>query len=83
MEVSGSRSDHAICFSRTAQGGQPVSATIAFRWPLLLRDGWGDTAVQVPAGRWRDVLTGREIGAGTQLLDRLLDEAPIALLERA
>ena len=43
---------------RTRPDGQPVTVTIAFRWPLLLRPGWQDTLVQLPDGGWRDALTG-------------------------
>jgi (1->4)-alpha-D-glucan 1-alpha-D-glucosylmutase len=57
--------------------------TVGFRWPLLLRAGWQDTTVSLPHGGWREVLTGRDVQGGTQLLENLLDETPIALLERA
>ena len=65
-----------------APNGQPVTVTIAFRWPLLLRAGWGDTRVDLPAGRWRDALTGHRPG-GEQRVENLLEAAPVALLERA
>jgi (1->4)-alpha-D-glucan 1-alpha-D-glucosylmutase len=83
IAVSGSRADHAICFSRTRSDGFPVTLTVGFRWPLLLRAGWQDTTVTIPGGRWREVLTDREVEGETQHLETLLDEAPIALLERA
>ncbi len=83
IAVSGSRADHAICFSRTRSDGLPVTVTVGFRWPLLLRPGWQDTTVSLPHGRWRDVLTKREVEGETQLLGTLLDDTPIALLERA
>ena len=65
VAASGSRADHAICFARTPADGQPETVTIAFRWPLLLRPGWGDTMVRVPEGHWRDVLTERDVPGGT------------------
>jgi (1->4)-alpha-D-glucan 1-alpha-D-glucosylmutase len=83
VAASGSRADHAICFARTQSGGQPETVTIAFRWPLLLHPGWGDTMVRLPEGRWRDVLTERDIPGGDQQLATLLAAAPVALLERA
>ncbi|MFZ0179932.1 MAG: malto-oligosyltrehalose synthase [Candidatus Dormiibacterota bacterium] len=79
----GARADHAICFVRTRADEQPVTVTIAFRWPLLLRPGWLETLVHLPDGRWRDALTGHEVRGGEQRLATLLDEAPVALLERA
>jgi len=83
VAATGIRGEHAICFARTSADEQPVTVTIAFRWPLLLRPGWGDTRVQLPKGRWRDALTGRDPGGGEQRLETMLEEAPIALLERA
>jgi (1->4)-alpha-D-glucan 1-alpha-D-glucosylmutase len=47
---------------------------------LAAAGGWGDTVVELPAGRWRDVVTGAEVtGAGVRLAD-LLDPLPVALL---
>jgi (1->4)-alpha-D-glucan 1-alpha-D-glucosylmutase len=83
IAATGSRADHAICFSRTGSDGLPVTVTVGFRWPVLLRAGWQDTTVSLPHGGWREVLTGREVDGGTQLLENLLNETPIALLERA
>jgi (1->4)-alpha-D-glucan 1-alpha-D-glucosylmutase len=80
--ATGSRADHAICFARTRGDGQAETVTIAFRWPLLLRPGWGDTRVRVPEGPWRDVLTERDVPGGDQQLATLLQAAPVALLER-
>jgi (1->4)-alpha-D-glucan 1-alpha-D-glucosylmutase len=78
----GSRREHVIGFSRTIAGGEPVTVTIAFRWPLLLRRGWEDTLVHLPAGRWRDALTGHQVTGGKQRVETLLEAAPVALLER-
>jgi (1->4)-alpha-D-glucan 1-alpha-D-glucosylmutase len=83
VAATGARAEHAICFARTGAGEQPVTVTIAFRWPLLLRPGWLDTVVQLPAGSWHDSLTGREVAGGQRRLETLLDAAPVALLERA
>ena len=83
VPAAGSRSEHAICFSRTLADGQPVMVTIGMRWPILLRPGWHDTVVHLPQGRWRNVLTGAGSDGGEQRLESLLDAAPVALLERA
>jgi (1->4)-alpha-D-glucan 1-alpha-D-glucosylmutase len=82
LRVTGSRTDHVIAFARTAPDGQPVTLTIAFRWPLLLRGGWRDTAVDLPAGQWRDLVSGRDVEGGEHSVQTLLDAAPISLLER-
>jgi (1->4)-alpha-D-glucan 1-alpha-D-glucosylmutase len=81
VEVAGSRAEHAICFARTGADAQPVTVTIAVRWPMLLRSGWHETTVQVPEGRWRDVFTGAEIDGGEQRMHKVLADAPVALLE--
>jgi (1->4)-alpha-D-glucan 1-alpha-D-glucosylmutase len=83
LTVRGSKSDHAICFSRTTAGGEPATVTIAFRWPLRLGSGWLDTSVLLPPGRWDNALTGEQSDGGDQRLDGLLAVAPVALLERA
>jgi len=83
LPVSGAGSDHAVCFARANAQGEPATVTVAFRWPLLLGSGWGDTVVDLPAGSWRNTLTGEPAGEGEQTLDMLLTTAPIALLERA
>ena len=83
VSAMGSRADHVISFLRSGRNGQPVTVTVAFRWPLLLRDGWGDTRLELPPGRWRDALTGRETPGGEQRIATLLEAVPVALLERA
>jgi len=80
--AKGARADHAICFSRTCPDGEPAAVTVAFRWPLLLGSEWHDTTVMIPAGRWRNVLTGADVAGGEQRLAVMLSEAPVALLEQ-
>ncbi|TAL13459.1 MAG: hypothetical protein EPN99_15260 [Frankiales bacterium] len=48
----------------------------------LERTGWGDDAVQLPAGRWEDVLTGSSWDGGRQPLGTLLRDFPVAVLRR-
>ena len=57
LAVSGAAAAHVVAFCR---GGQAI--TVATRLPARLRrsGGWRDTALAVPTGRWRDVLTGTE-----------------------
>jgi (1->4)-alpha-D-glucan 1-alpha-D-glucosylmutase len=83
LSVRGAGTDHAVCFARTYAEGEPATLTVAFRWPLVLGAGWGDTVVELPPGSWRNALTGEAAGGGEQALDTLLAMAPIALLERA
>jgi (1->4)-alpha-D-glucan 1-alpha-D-glucosylmutase len=44
--------------------------------------GWGDTAVELPAGSWVDRLTGRPSMGGQVPVAGLLAGFPVALLER-
>lgn len=78
LEVVGAASDHAIAFDR---GG---AIAVATRLPVgLSARGWGDAAVLLPAGQWRDELTGRSFDGGAVPLARLLESYPVALLARA
>ena len=58
------------------------AATIVPRLPLGLGGEWGDTAVTLPAGRWRNVLTGDTMHGGTIDVKTLLGRFPVALLAR-
>jgi (1->4)-alpha-D-glucan 1-alpha-D-glucosylmutase len=74
VAVSGSAADHVLAFDR---GG---AITVATRLPVgLAARGWGDTTLDLPEGRWTDVLTGART-AGT--LAELLATHPVALLVR-
>lgn len=73
VAAAGAAAAHALAFDR---GG---AITVATRLPVGLerRGGWGDTVLRLPAGRWRDVLTGRTTDG--RLAD-LLSTHPVALL---
>jgi (1->4)-alpha-D-glucan 1-alpha-D-glucosylmutase len=77
LPACGSRAPHALAFRR---GGGAV--TVVPRLVLGLAGDWGDTAVELPAGRWRDVFTGAEAQGGAVPLRELLAGFPVALLER-
>jgi (1->4)-alpha-D-glucan 1-alpha-D-glucosylmutase len=79
VEVTGSAAGHVVAFDR---GGVVAVAT---RLPVgLARDGWGDTALQLPNGPWRDLLTGERIVSDVAgvAADALLALLPVALLVR-
>jgi (1->4)-alpha-D-glucan 1-alpha-D-glucosylmutase len=82
LPAQGSRADHVIGYSRTRAGGESATVTIAVRWPLLLDSDWQDTTVRLPAGPWRNALSGEHVASGDQRLVDLLHDVPIALLER-
>jgi len=44
---------------------------------------WGDTTIELPEGRWKDLLTGlEEEGAAPVALGSLLSAFPVAVLAR-
>ena len=58
---------------------------MATRLPVRLAgDGWGDTALQLPTGAWRDLLTGERVVSDVAgvAADALLARLPVALLVR-
>ncbi|GAA2140165.1 malto-oligosyltrehalose synthase [Nocardioides koreensis] len=75
LAAAGEAADHALAFDR---GG---AVTVVTRLPIGLaeRGGWGDTALDLPEGRWADALTGRAAAGSVRLAD-LLADLPVALL---
>jgi (1->4)-alpha-D-glucan 1-alpha-D-glucosylmutase len=45
-------------------------------------NGWGDTAIEIPAGAWRNRLTGDAVSGGAARIEDLLVRFPVALLTR-
>ncbi|MEI2777962.1 MAG: malto-oligosyltrehalose synthase [Tetrasphaera sp.] len=78
VAAQGEAAAHVLAFDR---GG---AVTVATRLPIGLaaRGGWGDTRLDLPAGRWRDAVTGNLVesdGEGVTVAD-VLAEFPVALL---
>ena len=75
----GAAAEHVIAFDR---GG---AIAIATRLPIGLaeRGGWGDTAIQLPDGHWRELLATKELRGGEARVADLLATAPVALLTYA
>ncbi|HSF36902.1 MAG TPA: malto-oligosyltrehalose synthase, partial [Nocardioides sp.] len=74
VRATGSAAGHVVAFDR---GG---AITVATRLPVgLAAAGWGDTALDLPEGRWHDVLTGLDTDGR---LAQLLAVHPVALLVR-
>ncbi|QBX56546.1 malto-oligosyltrehalose synthase [Nocardioides seonyuensis] len=76
VTATGTAAGHVLAYDR---GG---AITVATRLPVGLgaAGGWGDTALDLPEGRWHDVLTGLDTDG--RLVD-LLASHPVALLVRA
>jgi (1->4)-alpha-D-glucan 1-alpha-D-glucosylmutase len=77
LEVFGSRREHVIAYSR---GDRAVA--VAPRLVARLGNDWRDTAVELPAGVWRNEFTGAKVGHGAMPLRSLLGEFPVCLLSR-
>jgi len=79
LAVGGAHAGRVVAFARSGQ-----TVTVVPRLVMGLGDGWGDTWVDLPAGRWRDALGGAAVGeGGRRALADLLAAFPVALLERA
>ena len=75
--ATGSRAQHVIAYAR----GERVLA-IGLRLPLKLAGDWQGTGLELPDGRWDDVLAQHEHEGGTTPLEVLLARLPVALLVR-
>ena len=75
---------NAIAVGRGDDSGVHVVA-VATRLSVSLQryGGWRDHTASVPEGRWRDLLTGRDVDGGACSLGDLLGDLPVALLVRA
>ena len=77
LDAAGQKAVHAVAFARDGL------LVVVPRLVVGLAGDWGDTTIEVPPGRWRDVLTGREQAGGTLVrLADLLPEFPVAVLAR-
>lgn len=77
IHARGAKADHAVAFMR----GEDVAVLIP-RLVLGIRGGWCDTAISLPAGAWRNVLTGDTVDGGELPVADMLARFPVALLAR-
>jgi len=77
LAAAGPRAKHAVGFMR---GGGAV--TVVPRLVLGLNGDWGETALALSPGRWRNELTGEEFRGEELPLTLLLARFPVALLAR-
>jgi (1->4)-alpha-D-glucan 1-alpha-D-glucosylmutase len=75
LPTDGAKSMHVIAFLRADS-----VAAIAPRWNVTLGGGFGSTIVELPAGRWRNLLTGEVVNGGGVRVKSLLQRFPVALL---
>ncbi|SNT22066.1 maltooligosyl trehalose synthase [Granulicella rosea] len=77
VAVTGSKADHAVAYLR----GDAV-LTVVPRWSVALGGAWEDTRLTIPAGEWKNALTGARIAGGPMRVEELLHQFPVALLVR-
>jgi len=77
LAARGPRAAHAVAFLR---GDGAV--TIVPRLVLGLGGDWAGTALELPVGRWFNVLTGDKQASGTVPIREILARFPVGLLER-
>lgn len=77
LEVQGPKAAHIVAYLRNHS-----VITLAPRWRIKLGESWAGTTVDIPEGRWRDVLTGEMEHGGRQKVANFLQRFPVALLVR-
>ncbi len=80
LSTKGEAQDHALGFSR---GDHVVTVVPRLVLGLRRRGGWGATTVELPSGRWSNLLTGDAVTGGPVSLGGLLGTFPVALLAPA
>jgi (1->4)-alpha-D-glucan 1-alpha-D-glucosylmutase len=78
LAVSGPAADHVLAFDR----GGAVAVSTRLPVGLAAEGGWGSTLLNLPAGTWRDVITGATLTSsadGLSVAD-VLRSLPVALL---
>jgi|LSQX01.2.fsa_nt_gb (1->4)-alpha-D-glucan 1-alpha-D-glucosylmutase len=75
--ASGARASHLVAFMR----GENV-ISVAPRLVLRLNGDWSDTALDLPAGQWTDLLSGDLWETGRIRLSELLARFPVGLLSK-
>jgi len=78
LTVSGERARHAIAFSRA---GSAIACAPRLVLGLERAGGFGETWIELPPGRWSNLLSKRAHPPGRTLVAELFDPFPVALLE--
>jgi (1->4)-alpha-D-glucan 1-alpha-D-glucosylmutase len=77
LAAEGSEARSVVAFERGED-----AITVVPRLVLGLADGFTDTTLRIPAGSWRNLLTGEAGWSGRLRLEDLLARFPVALLAR-
>jgi (1->4)-alpha-D-glucan 1-alpha-D-glucosylmutase len=76
VAADGPAAGHAVAFRR----GHAIIVATRLPAGLARRGGWAGTALPVPPGRWRDVLTGAAHDGPRPLLSGIALRLPVAIL---
>ena len=79
LRAVGPAAGHCVAYARS---GAVVAVATRLSLRLAEAGGWRETALELPPGRWRDLLGGRE-AEGRGALAELLAGSPVALLVRS
>jgi (1->4)-alpha-D-glucan 1-alpha-D-glucosylmutase len=77
LHATGDADDHLVAFSRG-----DLLAVVPRLHAGLAQAGWGSTSLELPAGRWHDLLADEAWDGGVVEVPRLLARFPVAVLER-
>lgn len=77
LSATGARADRVLAYQR----GQDVVVVVT-RWWLKNGDQFGDTSLELPEGRWTNVMTGASGLEGRLTLPQALGPFPSAILTR-
>ncbi len=75
LSFRGRKAEHAMGYLRAGK-----LAAIVPRWPVKLGGNWLNTAVDLPGGRWKNLLTDESWSAGRISLQNIFRRFPVALL---
>jgi (1->4)-alpha-D-glucan 1-alpha-D-glucosylmutase len=69
--------DHLIAYARASH-----VVTLVPRWNLKLGGNWSGTTIEIPQGKWTNVLTRDVVLGGRHQVNNLLQRFPVALLTK-
>jgi (1->4)-alpha-D-glucan 1-alpha-D-glucosylmutase len=79
VQIEGDRADGTVAFLR----GADVLAAVTVRPLATARHGWGATSIELPPGRWSDVLGDRGAFEGRLVVGEAAVEGCVALMREA
>lgn len=77
LYARGKKAASVVSFIR---GGEVIA--VAPRLCLNVREGWHDTEIDFPAGRWRQEIDGRVFNGGACRVQEVLCTFPVGLLSK-